>query len=61
MTLRLIALYLALVFAPLVVASTAFAIRDRLVGRNKRSPRGNGHAHASELEHTVSEVEAMPG
>lgn len=55
---RLFLAYLAVVLAPLVVASAVFAVRDLLARRSPLASTGNGHAEAEALEHTVEEVQA---
>jgi hypothetical protein len=54
---RLFALYLLIVLGPLAVGAVAFALRDLLAGRRRDPSRGNGHAEAEALEHTVEEVQ----
>ncbi len=56
---RLFLAYLAVVLAPLVVASAVFAVRDLLARRSPSASAGNGHAEAEALEHTVEEVQAI--
>jgi membrane protein implicated in regulation of membrane protease activity len=54
---RLLAVYIAIVLAPLLVAAAAFALRDLLRRTARRKPTGNGHSEAGEgLEHTVEEL-----
>lgn len=54
---RLLILYLALVLGPLVAASLAFAIRDRLP-RRRPAHRADGHGRPERLVETVEEVRA---
>jgi hypothetical protein len=56
---RLFLAYLAVIVAPLVVASAVFAVRDRLARRSPSASAGNGHAEAEALEYTVEEVQAI--
>ena len=57
MAVRLFGIYIAIVLAPVLVASAAFALRDLLRRTARRKPTGNGHREAGEgLEHTVEEL-----
>lgn len=54
---RLLAVYLAIVFVPLLVAAAAFAVKDAVRRAARQAPQGNGHSRAGEgLEHTVEEL-----
>ena len=56
---KLLLVYLAAVFGPLLLAALAFALRDRLRRWQPRPhPRSNGHARDRRLADTVEEARA---
>lgn len=59
----LLLLYLMIVFGPLLAASLAFSLRDRLPSRRRgaSSLGGNGHRRRRRLAETVEEVRPVGG